>query len=108
MMWESDYTYIEIPPLRLKQFATNKAAAEKDLVIKEIYKRWGVEFKTNDEADAYVLAQIARAVKLTDRNEELNLTQFQCEVVDKIIHPEKKGAGKGKRKEGKKAGKEAA
>ena len=30
-------------------------------VLQQVYKRWGVELTDNNQADAYVLAQIGRA-----------------------------------------------
>jgi crossover junction endodeoxyribonuclease RuvC len=50
--------FIVVPPARVKKFATGKGNANKDEVRLWVYKRWGVELKTNDEIDAYVLAQI--------------------------------------------------
>jgi len=50
--------FIVVPPARVKKFATGKGNTTKDEVRLWVYKRWGVELKTNDEIDAYVLAQI--------------------------------------------------
>lgn len=49
--------YIEIPPTTLKSFV---GAAKKEQVMMLVLKRWGHTSKTNDQADAYVLAQIGR------------------------------------------------
>lgn len=50
---------IEIPPHSLKKFATGKGNGDKLAVCLAIQKRYGVDFKTNDEYDAYALARIA-------------------------------------------------
>lgn len=111
MLFEEDFPYIEIPPLRLKQFATGQASAEKDHILLAVYKKWGIEFKTNDEADAFILAQMARAISLVKRRQEekfgLKLTAYEREVIEKILSPEKKakkakGTGEAKSKKTKK------
>ena len=48
-------------PASLKKFATGKGNAKKDQVMLAVYKRWGLEFKTNDECDAFVLATMGLA-----------------------------------------------
>lgn len=49
----------EIPPKSVKQFATGRGNADKMAVAVACVKRWGVEFATSDEYDAYVLARMA-------------------------------------------------
>ena len=48
--------YIEVPPNTLKKYVTGSGAGKKEMVLKEIFKRWGYDLKTNDEADAAGLA----------------------------------------------------
>lgn len=53
--------FASIPaPSQVKKFATGSGNAGKGEVMLAVYKRWGVEFKNDNLADAYVLAQIAR------------------------------------------------
>lgn len=49
----------EVPPATLKQFVTGKGNADKLAVCLAIQKRYGVDFKTNDEFDSYALARMA-------------------------------------------------
>ena len=51
----------EVPPTSLKKFATGKGNATKDIVMKEVLRRWGFNTDDNNEADAYVLARMVRA-----------------------------------------------
>lgn len=53
-----------VPPTSLKKFATGKGNIPKDNVLMAVYKKWGAEFQSNDLADAYTLARIARAADL--------------------------------------------
>jgi Holliday junction resolvasome RuvABC endonuclease subunit len=70
---------IMVAPTCLKKFATGKGNAGKDVVILNVYKRWGKEFPTNDETDAYVLSRMAEAQ--FSKNE--GLTKGQLEAMSK-------------------------
>jgi crossover junction endodeoxyribonuclease RuvC len=70
-------SYVEIPPSTLKKFATGSGRAKKDELRLAVFKRWGKEFKTDHEVDAFILAKIAEAVF----GDPGPLTQFQSEVV---------------------------
>ena len=73
-------SWIEVAPTQVKKFATGKGNAAKDLILMNVYKRWGVEFESNDIADAYVLARIGLAV-LGDIK---GLTQDQVKIIKAI------------------------
>lgn len=109
MMFENEIDYDEVPPLRLKQFATGKASAEKDHILLAVFKKWGIEFKTNDEADAFILAQMARVlwtVKSIGETgyDRLKLMAYERDVIQNILNP----ATKPKKKSGRKIKSEAA
>ena len=69
--------YIDVPPTQLKKFATGKASADKNIVLLEVYKRYGVSLADDNQADALVLAMIGRALWGTSDD----LPQFQKEVL---------------------------
>ncbi|CAH0448137.1 ribonuclease [Vibrio phage vB_ValS_VA-RY-4] len=52
------YDWIEIPPKSLKVFVTNNGNANKDVIIKQVYKLWGIDTDDNNQADAVSLAQM--------------------------------------------------
>jgi crossover junction endodeoxyribonuclease RuvC len=89
-LWDRGVMYHEIAPAALKKFAGGKGNMKKDELAIEIYKRWGFEHKSDNVRDAYVLAQIARAL-----HEKVKLTVFQQDVLDAIRNPPEK---KNKRK----------
>lgn len=62
MLHKHEVRWIEIPPAQVKKFATGKGNAQKDFVMLNVYKKWGAEFSSNDEADAFVLAKIGQAL----------------------------------------------
>ncbi len=49
-------------PSQVKKYATGKGTAKKEEMLKTVYRKWGVDLATSDEADAYACAQIARGV----------------------------------------------
>lgn len=52
-----DVTIIE--PNKLKKFITGKGNCKKDLILLNVYKKFGVEFDDDNLADAYSLARMA-------------------------------------------------
>lgn len=50
-----------VAPQALKKFVTGKGNSKKDQMKLAVYKKWGVEFATTDETDAYALAQWGQA-----------------------------------------------
>lgn len=66
--------FIEIPPPTLKAFV-GKGSAKKDEVRLQVFQQWGIEHPSNDAVDAYLSAQVARAIlgyaKRTERQSAL-------------------------------------
>jgi Holliday junction resolvasome RuvABC endonuclease subunit len=56
VLHESEARWEEVPPPTLKKFTTGRGNAKKDEIMLAVYKRFGVECKSNDEADAVALA----------------------------------------------------
>lgn len=86
LLWEQAKTYFLVPPTQLKKYVTGSGRAEKDMVILNVYKKWGWEAGDNNQADAYVLARIARQL----HSPSDDLSKYQQEVLDAIINPPKK------------------
>lgn len=59
--WPPDQLTI-VAPTALKKYVTGSGSSGKDVVILHVFKKWGVEFSSNDQADAYGLAQVARGI----------------------------------------------
>ncbi len=49
-------------PGQIKKFVTGKGNAKKELMMKEVYKRWGFETDSHDIADAYAIARLVEAI----------------------------------------------
>jgi crossover junction endodeoxyribonuclease RuvC len=78
-----DYTphVIEVTASCLKKFATGKGNAPKDVVMAHVAQRYGKLFQNNDEADSFVLYQMA--LQIIGRAEPAN--QAQSEAVAKVL-----------------------
>lgn len=75
--------FVEVAPTTLKKFLLGKGGGkgtDKDAIAVALYKRWGIEMKTADERDAYVLARIGAV--LTGWAEPEN--RAQREVADLV------------------------
>lgn len=57
-----DRPLYEVPPSCLKKFVTGKGNANKEQMAAHVSKRWDQIFDTNDETDAYALAQLGRCL----------------------------------------------
>lgn len=89
--------YIEVAPSQLKKFATGMGKGSKEDLILPIFKRWGFEHSSDNVRDAFVLAQIARAI-----HEPVSLIKPQQEVIHNLLNPLKKtGKSTSKTKRGK-------
>ena len=82
MLHRRNVNWIEVAPSQLKKFATGKGNCKKDLVLLNVFKKWGVEFQTNDEADAFVLAMIGQALLGIDIGYG---AQYQSEVISELL-----------------------
>ncbi len=71
---------IEVTANQLKKFATGKTTGDKNLILLQVYRRWGVECRNDDEADAYVLYRIGLCYAGICEPEN----QAQREVIEKL------------------------
>ena len=79
LLFTKKIEYTEVTPGQLKKFATGKGNTSKDNMILPIYKRWEFEHDSDNVRDAYVLAQIGRAL-----DNKYDLTKFQKEVLNAL------------------------
>ncbi|WP_245850791.1 hypothetical protein [Paenibacillus herberti] len=71
--------FIEVAPSALKKFSGASGNCAKEELAVEVYARWGFRSKSNNITDAYVLAQIARAM-----HEPIRLIKKQEEVISNL------------------------
>ena len=78
-----DIDFIIVAPSTLKKFATGKGNGPKDLVMLELYKRYGESFTNNNAADAYGLAMMA--YELISKNKIPAFQEETLKVIRKQI-----------------------
>ena len=57
-LFKKNVNYKIVAPTTLKKFVTGKGSAKKELMLLNVYKKWGMEFSDNNSADAYGLARM--------------------------------------------------
>lgn len=60
-IWTLGYPMLEVPPATLKKFVTGKGNAPKEIIIREVHRRWAYEAVDNNDSDAYSLARLGWA-----------------------------------------------
>ena len=66
----SSTPYKIIPPTELKKFLTGKGNSKKELMLLHCYKKFGIEFDSNDLCDAYCLARYAFHNHMDDKDHD--------------------------------------
>lgn len=56
---EKEKNFEIIPPTTLKKFVAGKGNVNKNVMLKEAYKKWGVDFNNDNLCDAYCLARMS-------------------------------------------------
>lgn len=62
MFRRAGWHILDVPPNTLKAFVTGKGNAPKELMIRDVFKRWKYEAKDNNDADAFALLKLGQAV----------------------------------------------
>lgn len=71
--------FIIAAPTSLKKFVTGNGASKKDVIMMEVYKRYGVTLLDDNIADAYSLAQVGLAMNNAHKEK---VTNYQQEVIN--------------------------
>lgn len=88
LLYRLKIPYKDPKPTQVKKFATGKGGGEggsKDQVTMHCFKNWNFEAKDNNEADAFVLAQICRGLCGHGK-----WNAHQKEVIEQITNPPEK------------------
>jgi len=85
-LWSRKHDYYPIPPTQVKKYATGKGNGDKNKVMLAVFKEWQFEGTDDNEVDAFVLANIARAVK-----SNIVMRKYQAEAIISIRKEINKG-----------------
>jgi crossover junction endodeoxyribonuclease RuvC len=80
-LYEAGMPFYVVSPGQIKKFATGKGVGQKSIVVREVYKRWGIDAKDDNQADACVLAYFAESILCLPSD----APKYQIEVVQKVI-----------------------
>jgi crossover junction endodeoxyribonuclease RuvC len=58
-MYQNDIVYYTVPPTTLKKYITGSGQCKKNLMLKEVYKKWNVDYVDDNLCDAYSLSRFA-------------------------------------------------
>jgi len=85
-LYERKMAFMVVSPNSLKKWIMGKGVGQKDLIVREVYKRYGIETKNDDESDAVVLACIAEHfLKVLKGEKADNAPKYQQEVVHNMM-----------------------
>ena len=86
LIFMEQMNYYVVAPTSLKKFITGKGRCDKNELMKEVYKKWGVDIKTEHENDAYGLARIGKEII----NPSKRVLKYEQEVIKKVLKDEGK------------------
>ena len=81
-LWKLGFPYVLIAPMQNKKWITGQGNSDKNLVLKELMKRYGFDVNDDNIADAIGLMTLIKAVL---GKWEHPLVAFQKEVVSKVL-----------------------
>jgi len=79
--FQKGITPMIVPPTVLKKFVTGKGVAPKEIMIKEVFRKWKFDTNDNNLADAYSLMKFGEAALLISQGKTENYTKAEIEVV---------------------------
>lgn len=79
------HAFRDVAATQLKKFCLGKGAGGKELILREVYKKWGIEARDNNQADAAVLAHIAIGMLQVQKGNAEGLAKYQLEVIEKCL-----------------------
>lgn len=79
-LWTLGVSVLMVAPSTLKKFITGSGKAEKDVILKTILTRWGKDFPTSHEGEAFALATVGKYMT----NGDVAMTDFQEEIIKRL------------------------
>jgi len=81
-LYDAKLPFYIVAPSQIKKFVTGSGAAQKSIIVREVFKRYGLEVKDDNQADACTLAHIADQLCFLPED----APKFQVEVVKKVLN----------------------
>lgn len=80
-IWGEMLPYLEVPPTSLKQYVAGKGNAPKEVMLREVYRRWGFSVDDDNAADAFGLAQLGLEYLQPVRTEKFEKLASKFEII---------------------------
>jgi crossover junction endodeoxyribonuclease RuvC len=80
-LWGARTQYIEVPPTTLKAYVAGAGNAPKEVMMREVFRRWNYEAVDNDDADAFGLAQFGLEFLSDKRTKRFDTLVGKIEIV---------------------------
>jgi len=85
-MYQKKIPFVVPAPTQLKKFVSGKGTCPKDMICKEVWKKWAVDTSDDDQADAVVGANLAETLACKMRGGDVTeLPKYQLEVVSAVL-----------------------
>lgn len=81
-LYDAKHPFYIIAPSQVKKYVTGSGAAQKSIIVREVFKRYGLEVKDDNQADACAMAHLADSVCFLPED----APKYQVEVVKKVIN----------------------
>jgi len=81
-LYDAKFPFYIVAPSQIKKFVTGSGASQKSIIIREVFKRWGLDCKDDNQADACTLAHIADQLCFLPAD----APKYQIEVVKKVLN----------------------
>jgi crossover junction endodeoxyribonuclease RuvC len=85
-MYQRKVPFIVPAPTQLKKFVSGKGTCPKDMICKEVFKKWNIDTKNDDEADAVVGAHLSEVLSMKLRGGDMSaLPLYQLDVIKNVL-----------------------
>lgn len=80
----ADQNPLIVPPTSLKKFVAGSGGAKKNTMLAHVYKKWGVMFSDDNQADAYALEHFGAAYLNITAGKIQNYLKYEIEAVEAV------------------------
>ena len=85
-LYDAKYPFFVVSPTQLKKYVTGKGNSKKNLILRDLSNKFGVDAGDDNQADACVLAYMAEQLHMKMKGNDISsLVKYQLETINKIV-----------------------
>lgn len=85
-MYEAGYPFYVVAQNQIKKFCTGTGRVQKSMMLREVYRKWGIEAKDDNQADAVAMAMMAEVIhKLRHGTDVSDVLKYEVEMATKVM-----------------------